>query len=134
MIRVMHPRSLLRQLTRTPLEKPCDSPWESMVGSDKVRHCTSCARDVYSLSDMSELEAELRLLNAGDAVPCIRYARDRDGLVAHLAPPPPPPRFHFASTSARALVVASALVARDAFAQGKDKANEPVQCVMLSAL
>jgi hypothetical protein len=105
-----------------------------MAGSDKVRHCTSCDRDVYSLSDMSELEAELRLLNAGDAVPCIRYARDRDGLVAHLVPPPPPRRFHVAGTSARALVVASALVARDAVAQGKDNAAEPVQCVMLNAL
>jgi hypothetical protein len=129
----MHPRSLLRQLTRGPLEKPCDSPWESMVGGGKVRHCTSCDRDVYSLSDMSELEAELRLLNAGDAVPCIRYARDRDGLVAHLAPPPRR-RFYVAGTSARALVVASALVARDAVAQGKAKADEPVQCVMLNAL
>src|SRR5437660_10738635 len=104
----MHPRSLVRQLTRSPLEKPCDSPWESMVGSDKVRHCSSCDRDVYSLSDMSELEAELRLLNARDAVPCIRYARDRDGLVAHRAPPPRPSRrFQVAGTSARALVVAS---------------------------
>jgi hypothetical protein len=104
-----------------------------MVGSDQVRHCASCNRDVYSLSDMSELEAELRLLNAGDAVPCIRYARGRDGRVAHLAPPSRR-RFHVASASARALVVASALVARDAVAQGKDKANEPVQCVMLNAL
>ena len=129
----MHPRSLLRQLTREPLDKPCDSPWESMVGSDKVRRCDACDRDVYSLSDMSELEAELRLLNAGDAVPCIRYARDRDGLVAHRAAPPRPPRLSVAGASARALVVASALVARDAVAQGKDKANEPVQCVMINA-
>ncbi|HXU68040.1 MAG TPA: hypothetical protein VN947_01865 [Polyangia bacterium] len=131
--RVMHARSLLRQLTRSPLANTCDSPWESMAGGDKVRHCASCNRDVYSLSDMSELEAELRLLNAGEAVPCIRYARDRDGRVAHLAPPSRR-RFHVASASARALVVASALVARDAVAQGKDKANEPVQCVMLNAL
>lgn len=129
----MHPRSLLRQLTRVPLAKPCDSPWESMVGSDKVRRCAACERDVYSLSDMSELEAELRLLNAGDAVPCIRYARDRDGLVVHLAAAPPR-RLRVASASARALVVASALMARDAVAQGKDKPNEPVQCVMLNAL
>jgi hypothetical protein len=130
----MHPRSLLRQLTRLPLDKPCDSSWESMVGSDKVRRCGACDRDVYSLSDMSELEAELRLLNAGDAVPCIRYARDRDGLVAHRPAPPAPPRFSVAGASARALVIASALVARDAVAQGKDKANEPAQCVMLNAL
>jgi hypothetical protein len=126
---------MLRQLTRAPLEKPCDSPWESMVGGDKVRHCASCDRDVYSLSDMSELEAELRLLNAGEAAPCIRYARDLDGRVVHVAPPPPPPRRLFVpGASARALVVASALVARDASAQDKDKANEPVQCVMLSGL
>jgi hypothetical protein len=129
----MHPRSLLRQLTRSPLRKPCDSPWESMVGGDKVRHCTACDRDVYSLSDMSELEAELRLLNAGDAVPCIRYARDREGLVVHRVPSLPR-RFYVAGNSARALVVASALVARDAAAQGKDKPAEPVQCVMLNAL
>src|SRR6266540_2015442 len=105
----MHPRSLLRQLTRVPLEKPCDSPWESMDGTDKVRHCRSCDRDVYSLSDMTELEAELRLLNAADAAPCIRYARGSDGEVMHLAPPPPMRRPFLPSASARALVVASAL-------------------------
>lgn len=130
----MHPRSLLRQLTRIPLAKPCDSPWESMVGNDKVRRCAACERDVYSLSDMSELEAELRLLNAADAAPCIRYARASDGQVVHRASPPPPRRLSAAGASARALVVASALVARDAVAQGKDKANEPAQCVMLNAL
>jgi len=132
----MHKRSLLRQLTRVRLEKPCDSPWESMAGSDRVRHCASCDRDVYSLSDMTELEAELRLLNAGEAVPCIRYARDRDGRVLHLAEPRRPV---LSSPSARALMVASALgsglVAGDAAAQqkAKTKAAEPVQCVMLTA-
>jgi hypothetical protein len=130
----MHPRSLLRQLTRTPLEKPCDSPWESMRGTDKVRHCASCERDVYSLSDMTELEAELRLLNAADAVPCIRYARDSDGEVMHL--PPPMRRAWLPGASARALVAATALGlgAHDAAAQNKQKerAKEPVQCVMLN--
>src|SRR2546421_11907779 len=100
----MHPRSLLRQVTRIPLEKPCESRWESMVGGDKVRRCASCDRDVYSLSDMSELEAELRLLNAGEAVPCIRAARDRYGLVAYRGPPTRG-RFSVASGAARALVV-----------------------------
>jgi hypothetical protein len=132
----MHKRSLLRQLTRIPLEKPCDSPWESMAGSDKVRHCASCDREVYSISEMTELEAELRLLNAGEAVPCIRYARDSQGRVMHLAEPRRP---YLSSPSARALVVASALgsglYAGDAAAQqkGKAKAAEPVQCVMLNS-
>jgi hypothetical protein len=124
----MHPRSLLRQLTRTALEKPCDSPWETMVGDDKVRHCAACDREVYSISEMTELEAELRLLNAADAVPCIRYARDLEGGVIHR---PPPAHRRFASGSARALVVASALLTRGAVA---DEKAEPVQCVMLSGL
>jgi hypothetical protein len=123
----MDPRSLLRQLTRVPLEKPCDTPWESMAGGEKVRHCAACDRDVYSLSEMTELEAELRLLNSGEAVPCVRYARDADGNVLHR---PPPRRVLLSLPSARALVVASAL-GGSALAQEKDK--EPVQCVMLNA-
>jgi hypothetical protein len=124
----MHPRSLLKQLTRIPLEDPCHTPWETMVGGDKVRRCPSCERDVYSLSDMTELEAELRLLNAADAVPCIRYARDAGGEVLHL---PPPRRVLLASPSARALLVASAL-GTSALAAADEKAKEPVQCVMLN--
>jgi hypothetical protein len=126
----MHPRSLLRQLTRIPLEKPCDTPWASMVGTEKVRHCPACDRDVYSLSDMTELEAELRLLNAGEAVPCVRYARDADGRVRHL---PPPRRAVLSSPSARALVVASAL-GTSVVAGAQEHKKEPVQCVMLSGL
>jgi hypothetical protein len=126
----MHPRSLLRQLTRIPLEKPCDSPWESMVGTDKVRHCDSCDREVYSLSDMTELEAELRLLNSGEAVPCIRYARDADGEVMHQ---PAPRRVFLSSASARTLAMASALGSA-ALAAADEKQQEPVQCVMLTGL
>jgi hypothetical protein len=106
-----------------------------MAGSDRVRHCSACDREVYSLSDMTELEAELRLLNASDAVPCIRYLRDRDGNVVHVGEPRRP---YLSSPSARALMVASALgsglVAGDAAAQQKAKAKaaEPVQCVMLN--
>jgi hypothetical protein len=126
----MHPRSLLRQLTRIPLERPCDTPWESMVGTEKVRRCPSCDRHVYSLSDMTEIEAELRLLNAGEAVPCVRYARNADGEVLHR---PTPRRVYLSSPSARALVVASALGTSFA-AEGQEKGKEPAQCVMLSGL
>jgi hypothetical protein len=129
----MHPRSLLRQLTRIPHEKPCDTLWESMLGTDKVRHCPSCERQVYSLSDMTELEAELRLLNAGEAVPCIRYARNADGEVAHLVAQAARPRGYLSSASARALVVASAL-GTGLTAQAQEKDKEPTQCVMLSGL
>jgi hypothetical protein len=101
-----------------------------MAGGDKVRHCPSCERQVYSLSDMTELQAELRLLNSGEAVPCVRYARDADGDVVHL---PPPRRVILSSASARALLVASAL-GTGVTASAQEKEQEPVQCVMLSGL
>jgi len=134
----MHPRSLLRQLTRRPHDQPCDSAWESMVGDARVRHCASCDREVLSLSDMTEFEAEIRLLNATDEHPCIRYARDEAGEVVHLAPyvyVPPRGAPYQPGASARALVVASALgtglLAQRAEAKDKAPASEPTQCVMI---
>jgi hypothetical protein len=60
---MMRPTTLLAQLTAKPHDKPCDARWDEMVGDDRVRHCGSCARDVYDVSAMCEREAEFRLLN-----------------------------------------------------------------------
>src|SRR5687767_16021977 len=100
------PRSLLGQLTDRPLRKTCDAEWDRMEGTDKVRRCLACQRDVFWISAMTPAEAELRLLNAGDAVPCIRYARDAAGTVVH-APAESSPYQPYRSL--RSLVVASAL-------------------------
>ncbi len=134
-MKITRPDSMLRQLTSDPIQKPCDADWEEMRGDDKVRRCDACDRDVYAISKMTELEAELRLLNSSDALPCIRYARDADGSVIHVAELV---RSTYAANrpgaSARAFVVASALgtalVTHDADAKPPAVAPaEPTQCV-----
>lgn len=119
--------TLLGQLTDSPLARPCDEPWERMIGDDRVRHCGHCARDVFHVSAMSELEAELRLLNAGDAAPCIRYARRGDGSVVHAAPP----RMRPQPSATRSLVAATAIgvTLSAAAAHADDQASAPAQCV-----
>ena len=134
-MKITRPDSMLRQLTSEPIEKPCAADWDEMRGDDKVRHCDECDREVYAISKMTELEAELRLLNAPDALPCIRYARDASGNVIHAADLV---RSDYLAnrpgTSARAFVMASALgsalVTRDAGAKPPVvAAAEPTQCV-----
>jgi hypothetical protein len=130
----MPPRSLLGQLTDGPLRKTCDAEWDRMEGTDRVRRCLACQRDVFWISAMTPAEAEIRLLNAGDAVPCIRYARDGAGSVVH-APAPPTFQLH---RPLRSLVVASALgvalapePARGAPKLGAAKGG-PNQCVVFT--
>ena len=122
--------SLLHQLVDRPLAKPCDATWELMRGDEKIRRCDSCERDVYAISAMTEQEAELRLLNATDAVPCIRYHRDSDGNVVHA---PLVVRSAYAPSHRAALVVATALgatmIGHDATAKEKAAASEASQCV-----
>jgi hypothetical protein len=120
----MNQRSMLRQLTARPLDRPCDEPWERMVGDDRVRRCDSCAREVFFLSAMSPREAELRLLNAGDRTPCIRYARRADGCVVHVAEP------RALSIPSRSLAAAAALGATlSAAAAQAAEPKAPAQCV-----
>ena len=58
---------------------PCSADWGQMVGDEKVRFCTSCAKNVYNLSAMTSADAE-RLLGGGDA-PCVRFYQRTDGTV-----------------------------------------------------
>ena len=32
---------------------PCNADWNDMTGDDRVRHCGSCSKKVYNLSDMA---------------------------------------------------------------------------------
>jgi hypothetical protein len=60
---------------------PCQVPWESLAGDDRVRHCGRCRQNVYNLESFSRAEA-LRLLRAreGRRV-CVRLFRRDDGTV-----------------------------------------------------
>jgi hypothetical protein len=124
--------TLLHQLTEVPLLSPCDEPWERMRGDDRVRRCEACARDVFDVSAMSALEAELRLLNADDAVPCVRYRRDREGDVLHQLPrsgAPRPSRSLVAATALGVTLGAVAPAAADQVAAG----DAPAECIAYAA-
>jgi hypothetical protein len=57
---------------------PCTVPWRSMTGSQQVRFCTQCRKNVYNLSAMTADEAEAILATGS---PCVRFYRRGDGTV-----------------------------------------------------
>ena len=59
---------------------PCEVPWESMTGSDQVRHCGECRQNVYNVSELTRAEA-LQLLASRSGRVCLRIFRRVDGTV-----------------------------------------------------
>ena len=59
---------------------PCTVSWESMKGSDTVRHCAGCQQSVYNLSAMTQIEAD-ELLQVHQMLPCLRFYRRTDGTI-----------------------------------------------------
>lgn len=67
------PRIVLKRLR---IVRGCDVPWESMVGSARVRHCGACDREVYDLTAMDPDEVEDFVRARRENLPCVRmYAR-----------------------------------------------------------
>ncbi len=54
------------------VKSPCNEDWNDMKGTDKVRFCSHCAKNVNNLSEMTRKEAT-RLVRASDGRLCIRY-------------------------------------------------------------
>jgi hypothetical protein len=59
---------------------PCQVPWGTMAGDERVRFCSRCRQNVYHLSEMSRAEAE-DLLRAKEGRLCVRFYRRPDGTV-----------------------------------------------------
>ncbi|MBY0451311.1 MAG: hypothetical protein K2X01_11875 [Cyanobacteria bacterium] len=59
---------------------PCPANWEEMTGDDRVRFCNSCQLNVYHLSGMTRLEAEM-LIQEKEGKLCVRYYRRADGTI-----------------------------------------------------
>jgi hypothetical protein len=62
------------------IAKPCDARWEDMPGSDRMRFCSLCSKNVYNIADMTTNEAELFLEEQGNSA-CIGIFRRKDGTV-----------------------------------------------------
>lgn len=65
---------------RLKVASPCKVPWSSMTGTDAVRFCGSCQKNVYNLSEMTIEQTEALLASAGDT-PCVRFFQRADGTV-----------------------------------------------------
>jgi hypothetical protein len=59
---------------------PCTADWAEMSGSDKVRFCGLCEKNVYNLSAMTREEAE-SLVQRKDGRMCVRLYQRHDGTV-----------------------------------------------------
>jgi hypothetical protein len=67
-------------LDRLHIASPCAADWNDMIGSDRVRFCGQCRKNVYHLSNMSRKEAE-RLIAQREGGMCVRFYRRADGTV-----------------------------------------------------
>jgi hypothetical protein len=81
--------SLGFSLEQISVQVPCTVRWESMQGSEQVRHCKQCRQQVYNISAMARHDAveflQANRSNEGDCQnqrrPCIRFYRRPDGTI-----------------------------------------------------
>ena len=73
-------RAKLPILDNMRVASPCTQRWADMTGDDRVRHCASCAKDVYNLSGMTRDEAET-LVRERNGQLCVRYFQRADGTI-----------------------------------------------------
>jgi hypothetical protein len=59
---------------------PCNAAWDEMTGTDRVRFCHLCQKNVYSLSQMTRRQAEA-LVEQREGSLCVRLYRRADGTV-----------------------------------------------------
>jgi hypothetical protein len=71
------PRLHLEQIR---IASPCEVPWDSMRGDDRVRFCRSCRQNVYNVEAMTRAEAE-RVIAAREGRACVRMLWRPDGTV-----------------------------------------------------
>ena len=60
---------------------PCKAEWSAMTGTDRVRHCGSCAKNVYNLSNLTRGEAEALIAASEGRPTCVRYYQRTDGTI-----------------------------------------------------
>src|SRR3954471_5482517 len=75
-------KAKLPVLPNIRVASPCSADWKAMtpVEDERVRHCGSCEKNVYKLSDMTREEAE-QLILAQEGRLCVRYYQRKDGTI-----------------------------------------------------
>jgi|CZKS01.1.fsa_nt_gi hypothetical protein len=67
-------------LDRVSIAAPCPADWDRMPGTDQIRHCSQCNKNVYDLSAMTRRQAEA-LLREKEGQLCARLYRRADGTI-----------------------------------------------------
>lgn len=57
---------------------PCRADWDKMTGTNTVRFCQTCTKNVYNLSGMTREAAEA-LVNEKEGKLCVRFYQRADG-------------------------------------------------------
>jgi len=73
-------RTRLPVLDNIRVASPCSAAWAEMTGTERVRHCGACAKQVFNLSEMTRDEAEALIVEAGGKL-CVRYYQRADGTI-----------------------------------------------------
>ncbi|HZU30456.1 MAG TPA: carboxypeptidase-like regulatory domain-containing protein [Candidatus Angelobacter sp.] len=76
-----HPEQTGALLSNIRIASPCPADWNTMVGDDRVRHCSECNLNVYNLSMMTEQEAVQLISERQGQRLCLRLYRRSDGTV-----------------------------------------------------
>jgi len=106
------PKTRLPLLGELTIKTPCKVAWESMEGDERRRNCSTCSKDVYDLSAMTEDEAESFLaVHLDDDDLCVRLYRRPDGRILTSDCPTGAKTRHQRRVAAAASVAAVAITA-----------------------
>lgn len=68
------------ELDAIEVQTPCEIPWDTMQGDNRVRFCGHCRQNVYNIEALPRAEA-VRLIGDREGRVCVRFHRRRDGTV-----------------------------------------------------
>jgi len=68
-------------LSSLKIAAPCNADWDTMVGTERERFCSSCELNVYNISSMGSLEAERFLAERAGSKVCVQFFRRKDGTI-----------------------------------------------------
>jgi len=65
-------------LDQIRIASPCHADWKAMTGTDQIRFCGQCRKNVYNLSEMTRTEAQ-RVVEEHEGRLCVRFYTRADG-------------------------------------------------------
>lgn len=97
------------------VKSPCNESWDEMIGSDTIRFCSHCAKNVHDISAITRTEAE-RLIRQSNGNLCVRYIKNPNGKPVNA--PPKLTQIKRRATIAAGVLATSLTFSTLAYAQG----------------